>query len=189
MCRCKESTRSSERKLLEILAAEFAKPVYSENIVLGVVGCGRSIVDTNLQQMMKGFIVLCQSYIRNLDLKSMIQVQHLKTYWKSILKLILFLNTSSPLNWWTKYQEKNRQLVQTTIMCLSEKVSYSSSTSTNCERLFSVAGQGMNEKRSNILPDNLDMICSSEKMNVNLDWWLSGGSILFCDSFVILSKF
>ena len=53
MCRCKESTRSSERKLLEILAAEFFEAsLFRKHRAWG---CGRSVVDTNSSTDDEGF--------------------------------------------------------------------------------------------------------------------------------------
>ena len=47
-------------------------------------------------------------------------------------------------------------------------------TSTDCERLFSMAGQIMDEKQANLLPDNLEKILflreNSVISNLSLDW-------------------
>ena len=47
-------------------------------------------------------------------------------------------------------------------------------TSTDCERLFSVAGQVMDEKRAKLLPENLEKILFLREnilvTNYNLDW-------------------
>ena len=87
----------------------------------------------------------------------------------------LIPHTSSPLNWWAKYQEKHKTVGAKQALCvLARKYLTPPPTSTNCERLFSVAGQVMDEKRSNLLPDNLDKILflreNIKEMNFNLDW-------------------
>ena len=74
-----------------------------------------------------------------------------------------------PLNWWAKYQGKAGGSVAKLSLC-----QLTPSTSTNCERLFAIAGQVMDERRANLLPERLDMILflreNIKNTNFNLDW-------------------
>ena len=171
--RCEESTRSSEGKLLEILTTEFAKPDYSENIELEVVE--DPLVNTNASADDEGFFG-AMSAIKK---KPRLEVHDSGTTPEDVLKEYfegnLIPHTSSPLNWWAKYQEKHKTVGAKQALCvLARKYLTPPPTSTNCERLFSVAGQVMDEKRSNLLPDNLDKILflreNIKEMNFNLDW-------------------
>ena len=55
------------------------------------------------------------------------------------------------------------------------KIGPSPPTSTNCERLFSIAGQAMDEKRANLLPERLDKLLflpeNIKNTNFNFDWY------------------
>ena len=80
-----------------------------------------------------------------------------------------------PLNWWAKYQEKAGGSVAKLSLCkLAKKYLTPPPTSTNCERLFAIAGQVMDERRANLLPERLDMILflreNIKNTNFNLDW-------------------
>ena len=69
------------------------------------------------------------------------------------------LESSRSLSWWSKYEamaEGNN--IKLALCKLARKYLTPPPTSTNCERLFSVAGMVMDEKRANLLPENLDMI-------------------------------
>jgi hypothetical protein len=76
---------------------------------------------------------------------------------------------------WAKFEENSKGSNIKLALCrLARKYLTPPPTSTNTERLFSVAGQVMDEKRARILPDSLDKILFlRENMlacNFNLDW-------------------
>ena len=82
---------------------------------------------------------------------------------------------SKPLVWWAKYQERaDGSLIKLSLCKLAKTYLTPPPTSTNCERLFSIAGQVMDEKRANLLPERLDKILflreNIKTTNFNLDW-------------------
>ena len=91
-----------------------------------------------------------------------------------------YLNSASvdinvkPLSWWAKYQERAEgNLIKLSLCELSKKYLTPPPTSTNCERLFSIAGQAMDEKRATLFPERLDKILflneNIKTTNFNLD--------------------
>ena len=81
----------------------------------------------------------------------------------------------SCLNWWRDFEEKGKNCKISQALCrLARQFLTPPPTSTDCERLFSVAGQVMDEKRAKLLPDNLDKILFLREnilvTNCNLDW-------------------
>lgn len=89
-----------------------------------------------------------------------------------------FLNAkleSSCLAWWKIFEEKGKECKVSLALCrLARQFLTPPPTSTDCERLFSVAGQVMDEKRAKLLPENLEKILFLREnilvTNYNLDW-------------------
>ena len=82
---------------------------------------------------------------------------------------------SSCLVWWQKFEASSQDNKVKLALCkLAKQYLTPPPTSTNCERLFSVAGQIMDEKRANLLPDNLEKILFLREnilvTNYRLDW-------------------
>ena len=82
---------------------------------------------------------------------------------------------SKPLAWWASFSVANKDNALKQGLCnLARKFLTPSPTSTNCERLFSVAGQILDEKRSSMLPDNLEKLLFLREnilnTNFSLDW-------------------
>ena len=80
-----------------------------------------------------------------------------------------------PLAWWSKYQDKaDGSVIKLSLCKLAKLYLTPPPTSTNCERLFSIAGQVMDEKRATLLPERLDKILflreNIRSANFNLDW-------------------
>ena len=76
---------------------------------------------------------------------------------------------------WAKYEEKAQGSLISMALCrLAKKFLTPPPTSTNSERLFSVAGQVMDEKRARTLPDSLDKILFIREnivtCNFSIDW-------------------
>ena len=65
---------------------------------------------------------------------------------------------NSCLAWWEKYEASSKCKIKLALCKLAKQFLTPPPTSTNCERLFSVAGQIMDEKRANLLPENLEKI-------------------------------
>lgn len=85
------------------------------------------------------------------------------------------LEKTKNLAWWQKYEEEAKGNKLKLGLCrLAKKFLTPPPTSTNCERLFSVAGQIMDEKRAKMLPDNLERILFLREnimsTNFTLDW-------------------
>jgi hypothetical protein len=85
------------------------------------------------------------------------------------------LEENKSLTWWCQFEERSKDDKIRLALCkLARKFLTPSPTSTNCERLFSIAGQIMDEKRTNLLPENLERILFlRENMlvtNFRLDW-------------------
>ena len=85
------------------------------------------------------------------------------------------LETNKNLSWWMKYEERADANKYKLALCrLAKKYLTPPPTSTDCERLFSIAGQIVDEKRANLLPDNLEKILFLREnilsTNFNLDW-------------------
>ena len=85
------------------------------------------------------------------------------------------LEENRTLSWWAKYEESSKDNRLRLALCkIARKYLTPSPTSTNCERLFSVAGQIMDEKRTNLLPENLEKILFLREnilvTNFSLDW-------------------
>ena len=92
-----------------------------------------------------------------------------------------YLNSDSvevdgkPLAWWSKYQDRaDGSVIKLSLCKLAKLYLTPPPTSTNCERLFSIAGQVMDEKRATLLPERLDKILflreNIKSANFNLDW-------------------
>ena len=82
---------------------------------------------------------------------------------------------TSCLNWWKNYEERAKDCKVALALCrLARQFLTPPPTSTDCERLFSVAGQVMDEKRAKLPPDNLEKILFLREnivvTNYNLDW-------------------
>ena len=85
------------------------------------------------------------------------------------------LEENKTLSWWSKFEESSKESKLRLAMCkVARKYLTPCPTSTNCERLFSVAGQIMDEKRKNMLPENLERILFLREnlivTNFSLDW-------------------
>ena len=79
------------------------------------------------------------------------------------------------LVWWQKYEQDAKENKIKLALCRLAKLYLTPPpTSTNCERLFSVAGQVMDEKRAKMLPENLEKILFLREnilvTNYTLDW-------------------
>jgi len=92
-----------------------------------------------------------------------------------------YLNSDSvevdgkPLAWWSKYHDRaDGSVIKLSLCKLAKLYLTPPPTSTNCERLFSIAGQVMDEKRATLLPERLEKILFLRKniksANFNLDW-------------------
>ena len=84
------------------------------------------------------------------------------------------LETSCP-SWWKTFEAEYRDNKIKMALCrLAKNFLTSPPTSTNCERLFSVAGQVMDEKRARMLPENLEKILFLRENllanNYSLEW-------------------
>ena len=81
---------------------------------------------------------------------------------------------SSCLAWWEKYEASSKCKIKLALCKLAKQFLTPPPTSTNCERLFSVAGQIMDEKRAKLLPENLEKILFLREniliTNYTLDW-------------------
>ena len=76
---------------------------------------------------------------------------------------------------WKKYEEKSESAPISLALCrVARKYLTPPPTSTNSERLFSVAGQVMDENRARLLPDSLDKLLFLREniaaCNFSLDW-------------------
>ena len=96
-----------------------------------------------------------------------------ETVWKEYINSVL--ETNKNLSWWLKYEERADSNKYKLALCrLAKKYLTPPPTSTDCERLFSVAGQIVDEKRANLLPDNLEKILFLREnilsTNFSLDW-------------------
>ena len=85
------------------------------------------------------------------------------------------LESTGCLAWWQKFEASSSNCKVKVALCkLAKQYLTPPPTSTNCERLFSVAGQIMDEKRANLLPDNLEKILFLREnilvTNYSLDW-------------------
>ena len=81
----------------------------------------------------------------------------------------------SCLAWWKIFEEKGKECKVSLALCrLARQFLTPPPTSTDCERLFSVAGQVLDEKRAKMLPENLEKILFLREnilvTNYNLDW-------------------
>ena len=79
------------------------------------------------------------------------------------------------LKCWAKFEEQSVDSPIALALCrVARKYLTPPPTSTNSERLFSVAGQVMDENRARILPDSLEKILFLREnlvtCNFNLDW-------------------
>ena len=79
------------------------------------------------------------------------------------------------LSWWSNFEQNSKESKVRLALCrVAKKYLTPCPTSTNCERLFSVAGQIMDEKRSTMLPENLERILFLREnvivTNFSLDW-------------------
>ena len=90
----------------------------------------------------------------------------------------LYLNgklEEKSLRWWDNYEKLSENSMLRLSLCeLAKKYLTPHPTSTNCERLFSVAGQIVDDRRASMLPENLEKILFlRENMlatNFSLDW-------------------
>ena len=85
------------------------------------------------------------------------------------------LEENKTLAWWSNFEARNPENKIRLALCkVARKYLTPCPTSTNCERLFSVAGQIMDEKRTNMLPENLEKILFMREniivTNFSLDW-------------------
>ena len=85
------------------------------------------------------------------------------------------LEEHKSLSWWSTFEENSKESRVKLALCkVAKKYLTPCPTSTNCERLFSVAGQIMDEKRTNMLPENLERILFLREnvvaTNFSLDW-------------------
>ena len=85
------------------------------------------------------------------------------------------LEENKTLSWWSKFEEGSKESKLRLALCkVARKYLTPCPTSTNCERLFSVAGQIMDEKRTNMLPENLERILFLREnlivTNFSLEW-------------------
>ena len=81
----------------------------------------------------------------------------------------------SNLSVWAKFEEKSQGFPIRLALCrLARKYLTPPATSTDSERLFSVAGQVFDEKRARMLPDSLEKILFLREniiaCSFNLDW-------------------
>lgn len=82
---------------------------------------------------------------------------------------------ASCLSWWQKFETESKdKKIQMALCRIAKKYLTPPPTSTNCERLFSVAGQVMDEKRARMLPENLEKILFLREnllaSNYSLEW-------------------
>lgn len=82
---------------------------------------------------------------------------------------------TSCLSWWLKFETESKdKKIQLALCRIARQYLTPPPTSTNCERLFSVAGQIMDEKRARILPENLEKILFLREnilvCNYSLEW-------------------
>ena len=90
----------------------------------------------------------------------------------------LYLNgklEEKSLRWWDNYEKLSENSMLRLSLCeLAKKYLTPHPTSTNCERLFSVAGQIVDNRRASMLPENLEKILflreSMLATNFSLDW-------------------
>ena len=85
------------------------------------------------------------------------------------------LEENKTLQWWSKFEDSSKDNKLRMALCkVAKKYLTPCPTSTNCERLFSVAGQIMDEKRTNMLPKNFERILFLREnliiTNFSLDW-------------------
>ena len=85
------------------------------------------------------------------------------------------LEEHKSLSWWSSFEVNSKESRVKLALCkVAKKYLTPCPTSTNCERLFSVAGQIMDEKRTNMLPENLERILFLREnvivTNFSLDW-------------------
>ena len=81
----------------------------------------------------------------------------------------------SCLAWWKNFEAESKDNKIKVALCrLAKNYLTPPPTSTNCERLFSVAGQVMDEKRARMLPENLEKILFLRENllanNYSLEW-------------------
>ena len=82
---------------------------------------------------------------------------------------------TSCLSWWLKFETESKdKKIQLALCRIAKQYLTPPPTSTNCERLFSVAGQIMDEKRARTLPENLEKILFLREnilvSNYSLEW-------------------
>ena len=85
------------------------------------------------------------------------------------------LEEKKTLLWWANFEASSSDNKIKLALCkVTRKYLTPCLTSTSCERLFSVAGQIMDEKRTNLLPENLEKILFVRENIIatifSLDW-------------------
>ena len=162
--RSQEACKKSEKRLLQLLKSEVAAGPISRQGSMELV----EIPDPS-EGLDAAFEAIKQIARRNDDgIVKETEEDVLKTYLASKLE-------TSCLAWWEKFEASSKNCRIKLALCkLAKQFLTPPPTSTNCERLFSVAGQIMDEKRANLLPDNLEKILFLREniliTNYILDW-------------------
>ena len=159
-----EALKGAEKKLLQLLKTEVATGPMSRQGSMELVE-----VAVHSEGLAAAFEAIKQNARNNDD--GMVKVTEedvLKSYLTSKLE-------SSCLHWWENFESSSQNCKIKLALCkLAKQYLTPPPTSTNCERLFSVAGQIMDEKRANLLPDNLEKILFLREniliTNYTLDW-------------------
>ena len=164
LCLIQDAKKNAEGKLLQLLRSEAdAGPISRQSSL--------EMVDDPAQcDGLEAAFLAVQQHVRRDEGGEVKESEEdiLKRYLNSKLE-------KSCLNWWRDFEEKGKNCKISQALCrLARQFLTPPPTSTDCERLFSVAGQVMDEKRAKLLPDNLDKILFLREnilvTNCNLDW-------------------
>ena len=161
--RSQEASKNAEKKLLQLLKTEVSAGPISRQGSMELF----EVTDPS-EGLDAAFEAIKQIARRNDDgIVKETEDDVLKNYLASKLE-------NSCLAWWEKYEASSKCKIKLALCKLAKQFLTPPPTSTNCERLFSVAGQIMDEKRANLLPENLEKILFLREniliTNYTLDW-------------------
>ena len=173
--RDEQCAKDAEGKLLDLLKSEIETAALVDDGINEADGSAEVVEDSNNNRQESGLFAAMRAIKKKPRNEGSTDKESVDEVLKEFISDGLVDLDVKPLSWWAKYQEKAGGSVAKLSLCkLAKKYLTPPPTSTNCERLFAIAGQVMDEKRANLLPERLDMILflreNIKNTNFNLDW-------------------